>query len=275
MTRAEFKGETTERILAYDYDYPPYVSVAERRRRAARAVAMRKKKGLAVDPVVIEGRAIARTFWGKAWCDHLGRYSDYANRLPRGRTYVRNGSVLHLGIARARVDALVQGTELYEVVVTIDPLPSPQWKRVVQSCAGQIDSLIELVQGKLSSGVMKVVTEPASGLFPQPRQIRMGCSCPDSAGMCKHIAAVLYGTGARLDSKPELLFVLRGVDHLDLIAGADKGGSPQTRRKGPSRAKIANADLSNVFGIELDSNGNGGPPTRKAAGRARQPSRTK
>lgn len=260
--------------MAY-YDYPPYVPVAERRRRAALEIAKRKKKGLAVEPVVIEGRAIARTFWGKAWCDHLERYSDYASRLPRGRTYARNGSVLHLGIGKARVDALVQGTELYEVRVTIDPLAIPRWKKIVGACAGQIDSLVELVQGKLSSGVMKVVTEPASGLFPQPEQIRMECSCPDHAGMCKHVAAVLYGTGARLDGKPELLFLLRGVDHLELIEGAGNATPSKDRRKGPSRQKIASDDLSSVFGIEMDTGGKAARVTRKPAARAGRPSRAK
>jgi uncharacterized Zn finger protein len=260
--------------LAYD-DYPPYVSVGERRRRAALEIAKRKKKGLAVDPVVIDGRTIARTFWGKAWCDHLERYSDYANRLPRGRTYVRNGSVLHLDIGRARVDALVQGTDLYEVGVTIDPLPNQRWTKIVESCAGQIDSLVELVQGKLSSGVMKVVTEQASGLFPQPKQIRMECSCPDSAGMCKHIAAVLYGTGARLDGKPELLFVLRGVDPLDLIEGAGKATLPVTRRKGASRGQIPSDDLASVFGIEMDTGRKGARSVRKAGARSRSRPRAK
>jgi uncharacterized Zn finger protein len=257
--------------LAY-YDFPPYVPAAERRRRAALEIAKRKKKGLAVEPVVIEGRAIARTFWGKAWCAHLERYSDYANRLPRGRTYARNGSVVHLDIGHARVDALVQGTDLYEVRVTIDALPAPQWKKIVGACAGQIDSLVELVQGKLSSGVMKIVTEPSSGLFPRPAQIRMECSCPDSAGMCKHVAAVLYGTGARLDGKPELLFVLRGVDHLDLIEGAAQAKPSSSRRKGPARQQIATHDLSSVFGIELDT---GATPPPKPRPRAKRPARAK
>lgn len=233
------------------YEFPPYVSVAQRRARVAREIAKRKKKGADVEPVSIEGRLIATTFWGKAWCDHLEGCSDFANRLPRGRTYVRNGSVLHLKVGPKRIDALVQGSELYEVTVEVAPLPKPRWKSIVATCGGQIASLVELLQGKLSAGVMTVVTHPDKGLFPAPAQIEMRCTCPDWATMCKHVAAVLYGVGARLDSKPDLLFLLRGVDHVELIDGAAGAGVPAART-GTAR-RLATDELSSVFGIEIDS----------------------
>jgi uncharacterized Zn finger protein len=232
------------------YEYRPYVSAAKRRQRASRELAKRRKKGLAVEPVTIEGRAIARSFWGRAWCDHLEGYSDYANRLPRGRTYVRNGSVLHLSVGPGCIDALVQGSELYEVSVKVTPLARPRWTAVVDACAGKIDSLVGLLRGKLSDGVMRVVTDRDKGLFPAPSQIRMECSCPDWAQMCKHVAAVLYGIGARLDERPELLFTLRKVDHLELLAAGPTAPRPARRRD--ARA-IAPSDLGSVFGIEIDS----------------------
>jgi uncharacterized Zn finger protein len=227
--------------------YRPYVSAHERRRQALREIQKRAKKGQAIEPVHIEGRAIAKTFWGKAWCEHLEGYSDYENRLPRGRTYVRNGSVLHLGVAPGRVSALVQGTETYEVSVTIAKLEPARWKRIVSACTGRIDSLVELLQGKLSRGVMEVVTDRDRGLFPAPRQIEMDCSCPDWATMCKHVAAVLYGVGARLDDQPDLLFALRGVDHLELVSA-----SPSAPRAKSDRRELDTSELSSVFGIDLD-----------------------
>jgi uncharacterized Zn finger protein len=249
------------------YDYPPYVSAAERRRRGAREVQKRAKKGLAVEPVAIAGRTIARTFWGKAWCDHLEGYSDYANRLPRGRTYVRNGSVLHLHVAPGRIDALVQGSDLYEVAVTVKPLAKARWTAIVSRCAGQIDSLVELLQGKLSDGVMKVVTDRQAGLFPGPQQIELKCSCPDWAEMCKHVAAVLYGIGARLDQKPDLLFTLRKVDHLDLLSA----GTRTPSKAGPSRGRtLAASDLGNVFGIDLDVASEAEAPAPRPRRRARR-----
>src|SRR6516164_5586795 len=143
--------------MYYDiYGWRPYVTVAERRRKAARAIEKLKKRGHPVSPVVIEGRAIAKTFWGKAWCDNLERYSDFANRLPRGRTYVRNGSVVNLQIEPGRVKALVSGSELYEIRIEIAALPKQHWVALKERCAGQIGSLIELLQGKLSKAVMEV-----------------------------------------------------------------------------------------------------------------------
>jgi uncharacterized Zn finger protein len=230
------------------YAYGPYVSVAEKRLRGQREIAKRVKKGLAVEAVTIIGRTIARTFWGKAWCEHLESYSDYANRLPRGRTYVRNGSVMHLSVRPGSVDALVQGSELYEVSVDITKLAAPRWKSVVRACAGKIDSLIEILQGKLSHGVMQIVTDRDRGLFPTPQQVKMECSCPDWAGMCKHVAAVLYGIGARFDQKPELLFALRGVDPLELLAASTK---PRATARSARAATLAASDLGDLFGIQI------------------------
>jgi uncharacterized Zn finger protein len=236
------------------YEHAPYVSAAERQRRVAREAAKRRKAGLAVEPVKVAGRAIAQTFWGKAWCDHLESYGDFANRLPRGRTYVRNGSVFHLAVAAGRIDALVSGSKVYEVSVRIAPLPRTHWKGIVGACAGQIDTVVELLQGRLSRGVMQVVTERHRGLFPGPSQIEMDCSCPDAAYMCKHIAAVLYGIGARLDARPDLLFTLRKVDHLELLSAAAR--APSKRRRAGPRA-IAAGELGDVFGIEIDAGGEG------------------
>jgi uncharacterized Zn finger protein len=230
------------------FAFRPYVPAAQRRARAAREVAKRRKKGQVVSPVVIEGRTIAHTFWGKAWCDNLESYSDYANRLPRGRTYVRNGSVVDLQIQPGQVTALVSGSELYEVRITIAPLPATQWRAVKARCAGQIGSVVELLQGRLSKGVIGLVTSHDGGLFPRPAEIKLSCSCPDWAGMCKHVAAVLYGVGARLDHQPELFFRLRKVDHLELIEEAVSGAGKKTATR---KKTLAEADVAGVFGIEL------------------------
>jgi uncharacterized Zn finger protein len=234
------------------WGYKPYVSAAQRKAKAQRHAASLAKKGQPCCPIQIEGLKIAKTFWGKAWCDHLESYSDYSNRLPRGRTYVRNGSVIDLQIAPGKVKAVVCGSEVYNIKIDIKPLPVPMWKTLQGRCAGQIASLVELLQGKLSKGVMEIITCRETGMFPAPKEISLDCSCPDYAGMCKHIAAVLYGVGARLDAQPELLFTLRGVDHLDLIAQA--GNVPLATRSSP-RQTLAAGDLADVFGIELSDSG--------------------
>ncbi len=230
------------------YGYKPYVPVAKRRAQAAREVAKRLKKGQIVSPVKIEGRTIASTFWGKAWCDNLESYSDFANRLPRGRTYVRNGSVVHLTIGKGQIEALVSGSELYEIKIEIAALAKSDWQAIKAQCAGKIGTLVELLKGKLSKAVMELVTGRQHGLFPKPKEIKMRCSCPDGAYMCKHLAAVLYGVGNRLDASPELLFVLRGVDHLELIEQAIPTTPLGTKSSAPT---LAPADLGAIFDIEI------------------------
>lgn len=235
--------------MARNNYWAPYVPVAERRRKAAKKVAILQKQGKTLQPVTITGRTIATTFWGQAWCDNLEVYSDWANRLPRGRTYVRNGSVLDIQLEPGKITALVMGSELYRIDISVNPLEKNRWQEIQRKCAGQVDSLIELLRGKLSKGVMEIITHPHNGLFPQPREIHMQCSCPDYASLCKHLAAVLYGVGARLDQQPELLFLLRQVDHRELIAHAV---TPSMDASVPDQAKrLDESELANLFGIDL------------------------
>jgi len=233
------------------YMWPRYVPVAERREKAAREMKKLEKSGRPLQPIRIEGRTIANTFWGRAWCEHLEGYSDFENRLPRGRSYVRNGSVCHLEIESGSIKAKVSGSSLYTITIGIKPLPATAWAEIKRRCSGEIHSLLDLLGGRLSDGVMAVVTDRDRGLFPKPREISMDCSCPDWATMCKHVAAVLYGVGARLDEHPELLFVLRGVNHEELVS-AKVGEAVRAAVRGGGARRLAEVDIAEVFGLEMD-----------------------
>ena len=234
-----------------DYDdYPRYIPVAERQANAVAKMKKLRKQGYDIEPIeAFRGLKIAKSFWGHAWCRHLESYSDYENRLPRGRTYVRNGSVCHLEINSGSIEAFVSGSELYKIKIKIDKLPESKWSALKKRCAGKIGSLLELLQGKLSDEVMTIVTDGNAGLFPSPKEIHLDCNCPDYADLCKHLASVLYGIGVRLDEQPELLFLLRGVDHNELIeTDLSQSLAPSQTSK---RRRIASGDLSNIFGVEV------------------------
>ncbi len=232
------------------FGWKPYVPVAERRKKAEKAAAKMQKRGVTLTPVIGGRGSIAKTFWGKAWCENLECYSDYSNRLPRGRTYVRNGSVIDLKIVEGAVQAQVMGSSLYKVAVSVAAVPAPQWQAISADCAGSIASLVELLQGRLSKAVMERICTPKTGLFPAPKEISFTCSCPDWAAMCKHVAAVLYGIGVRLDNQPDLLFSLRRVNAKDLVAQAGTG-LPKNK-KAPVTTKVLDASLlADVFGIEM------------------------
>ena len=246
-----------------------YVTMAEREDQAAQKMARLRKQGREVSPIELSDRRITTTFWGKAWCDNLEAYSDYSNRLPRGRTYVRNGSVIDLQVEPGRIRSLVSGSEIYEVAIGIKKLPQKRWAAIKNQCMGGIGSLVELLSGVLSSGVMEVVTQQGEGLFPAPREISLSCSCPDWATMCKHVAATLYGVGARLDQTPELLFTLRGVDPTELVETAIDQPAPGGR---PARGKVLSTDeLSSVFGVEIDTGPVEAPPVRPRRAKKRAP----
>jgi uncharacterized Zn finger protein len=235
----------------FDDDGPGYVPawkrVATARRQAEKEA---KRSGRQAEPVVIDGREIVTTFWGKAWCRNLESYSDFSNRLPRGRTYARNGSVADLHVTEGRIDAVVAGSRVYDVVIEIEYLSPTTWRAIKRDCATSIGSLLDLLAGRLADDVMRRLTQPADGMFPTPRQIELSCSCPDGARLCKHLAAVLYGIGHRLDTQPELLFLLRGVNQQELVSVATKESVSQAVR-GQAVSGLADADLGDIFGIEL------------------------
>jgi uncharacterized Zn finger protein len=237
-------------------------NVQTQRRNALRASQRLTKGGAKLSPVALADRTIASSVWGKAWCDNLESYRDFEYRLPRGRSYVRHGAVIDLQVSAGHIVGLVCGSEVYTVQITVKPLPQAHWSRIKSQCAGQVSSLIELLEGRLSEAVMRIITHREGGLFPKPPEIQMTCSCPDSATMCKHVAAVMYGVGARLDHQPELLFALRNTNHADLIAQA---ADFEVSGKGSGRKTIANDALASVFGIEIDVE----PETRPAAAKPR------
>ncbi len=253
------------------YQFKPYVPVAERRRKAeAAAKKLAKKSGRALAPVNLAGRKIASTFWGKAWCDNLEAYSDYANRLPRGRTYVRNGSVIDLQIARGKVEALVQGSELYKIAIGFSPLAAKRWQEFKARSAGKVINLLDLLQGRLSKDILADITALETGLFPSPKEIDLDCSCPDWADMCKHVAAALYGVGARLDEKPELFFTLRGVDMQELVTAASATATAPVTGAPGADTTLAGADLTEIFGVEIES----APPPPPAVAPRPKPARS-
>lgn len=227
------------------FQWRPYVSVAKRQANAQKAMAARAKKGLRVDPVTVAGRKIATTFWGLRWCEAMEADADIENRIPRGRTYVRNGSVVHLEISRGEVKAVVSGSELYDVSVKVKELPAAR-RTALRAACGDGVSALALLQGKLDDAVLRVLAAPGTGMIPESGDFTMRCSCPDYARCCKHVAAVLYGVGARLDRDPALLFTLRGADMNEFVTAA--GAAVGAKRS----AKAIDDDLAATFGIELD-----------------------
>ena len=236
--------------MGYYFSFKPYIPVAKRREQAIRKIEKLRKKGLVVQPIQINGKKIATTFWGKSWCEHIESFHDYENRLSRGRTYVRNGSVCHLSIEQGLITGIVAGSDVYNVKITVTSLLTTTWNNIKKTCLGKISSLLDLVSGKLTNGVMDVVCDRAKGIFPSLKEIKLSCDCPDYATMCKHIAAVLYGVGARLDLQPEQLFKLRGVNYEDLVdlktAISDVTSNNKTKHR-----LIADPSLSKIFNIEL------------------------
>ncbi|WP_321495228.1 SWIM zinc finger family protein [uncultured Desulfobacter sp.] len=240
------------------YEYPKYVSVAEKRAKAEKKLATLKKKNPGIQPVVIEGQALAKTWWGKAWNKNLERYADYANRIDRGRSYVRHGAVLDLQITPGKITGLVTGSAStpYRVTITIKPIPIEQWQHIKNECKGKMEGIKQLMAGKFPKALEDLFTQKGKGIFPSPKDIELDCSCPDRAVMCKHVAAVLYGIGARLDQDPALFFVLRKAKVSDLVAETVQESKKDLLNRSVKKSSRVideeTQNLSDMFGIDID-----------------------
>ncbi len=241
--------------MAFENEWGEYVPAAKRRENALRAANKLTKKGQKLRPIHIESRNIATSFWGLAWCRNLEVYADWANRMPRGRSYARNGSIIDLQIETGRITSMVSGSSLYKIKISIDKLDAKKWEAIRKDCAQQVTSLLDLMRGKLPDVVLARITDTKAGMFPSPKELKFECSCPDYASMCKHVAATLYGVGHLLDTEPELFFKMRGVDQSELVSeamgtqltAADPLGLDQ-------QSDLAGEDLAEIFGINLATN---------------------
>jgi len=237
--------------MGWGYGYYSTPSVAQQKQQAEKRLRQLRKKDPDISPISIEGRKIAKTWWGVSWCKNLERYADYENRVGRGRSYVKNGLVLDLRITEGAVAAKVSGSSVYDVTIKIDKLPAKKWKAIAQLCAKRIDSITALAEGKFPEEFADAFMRQGEGLFPSPKEIHMDCDCPDWAGMCKHIAAALYGVGAKLDTDPLLFFVLRGIDPTGLIKKSvdEKMKSLLANAKKKSARMIDEKDVKRIFGV--------------------------
>ena len=227
-------------------------TTAELRKNSESSRKKAREKGQILEPVVIEGRTIAKSWWGQAWCRNLEQYADYDSRLDRGNRYVRTGAVLDLKLQKGKVLAKVQGSRKtpYKVEIRISPLSEEKCQQILQKCGKRIENLEALATGNFPAELKELFTGQ-DGLFPTPKEISFSCSCPDWALMCKHVAAALYGIGARLDSQPTLFFELRGIDidrFLD-VAVANKVEAMLENAQKPSHRILEGADLDALFGV--------------------------
>ncbi|MBF0312882.1 MAG: hypothetical protein HQK52_05670 [Oligoflexia bacterium] len=250
----------SSRYSSYSSYFPPYVSVAEKQRLAAKTLEKLKKENPHLSPVIIQGRTYATTWWGKAWNNNLTRYADFSNRIGRGRSYVANGAVLDLQLKEGEIHSIVQGSSSnpYRIVIKIAALNDSLWKSIKKSCSNKLNSLSELLTGKLPKDIGEIFTAVGSGLFPEAKSMKFDCSCPDGAHMCKHVAATLYGVGSRLDQDPSLLFKLRKVNMKELIHETLVGVKDQLQQKAKdtesSKKKsriISDTNVGELFGIDV------------------------
>lgn len=225
----------------------------DKRKKFQKSLDELRKTNPDISPIIIEGRAIANKWWGKAWNKNLENYADFRNRISRGKSYVKNGAVLDLQIAEGKIEALVQGSRSnpYNVTISIDKLDKKKWERVIEICNQKIDTIETLLLGNFPKELDEMFSNSKNGMFPSPKEIHFRCSCPDSARMCKHVAAVLYGIGARLDEDPILFFKLRDIDFQELLKKSieDKMESMLKNADKKSRRVIEDSEVFDLFGV--------------------------
>ena len=233
----------------FDHDDCPgngYVRAARRRQTAADFARMLEAEGEILEPAVSRGKAIASSFWGRAWCRAVESWQDYESRLPAGRSLLKNGAVIDLKLSRSLAEARVAADQLYRVRIVFNDAEPEQTDRLRQRCAGKLTSLVDLIEGRLSEEVISLICDPDSGLFPRYGELRTICNCIDDAVLCRHAAAALYAIAPRLDEKPELFFTLRGIDPADFFAAADAVSAAA------GNTELSAEELSEAFGVDIE-----------------------
>ncbi|MGH9066476.1 MAG: SWIM zinc finger family protein [Acidimicrobiales bacterium] len=175
-------------------------------------------------PVARRPRArqgFGQTWWGRAWVEAIeGRARLDPNRLPRGRTYARRGSVGELGVEPGVVRAAVQGSRAkpYAVWVRVRPFDDGEWDRLLDSVASRLGHAAALLDGELPAELSEDVAAAGLDLLPGLGEVQPRCTCPDWADPCKHSAAVCYLIADALDADPFLLLLLRGRSREEVMA---------------------------------------------------------
>lgn len=222
-------------------DSSPRLKAADLQKLAQQRLARLQAEGEELHPVVNTTRKLAANFWGSAWMKQLAHCESGGMCLAPGRTLLRHGCVLDIRIAPCTISAIISADELYEVSLRLAPLDSEQLERLAAACGSHIDSLLALLEGKLSAPVLQQLCHPETGLLPTPADWHMRCTCADWAEPCPHAAAAIYAAGCLIDANPSLLFTLRGIEPQSLLA------------KPEAPAELDTGKLASIFGIELDS----------------------
>lgn len=166
-------------------------------------------------------RPFGLTWWGKAWVDALEHRARLdPNRLGRGRSYARRGSVLDLRVDPGVVSATVQGSRVtpYEVTVRIRAFSGDEWDAVLDVVSAQIGRVAALLDGELPPEVVDDAQAAGLELLPDAGEVKTACNCPDFAVPCKHSAAVCFLIADALDEDPFVLLLLRGRRRDELMS---------------------------------------------------------
>jgi uncharacterized Zn finger protein len=241
--------------MSFYSSFPPYQSVYQQKiqNESDFKKLQKKNKDNNFEPIVIEGQTLAKNWWGKSWNKNIERYADYSNRLSRGKRYLRVGSVFDLKISKGKITGIVGGSSYkpYNILIEIKSIDENKWNKIIGKSIGSIESLNELLMGDFSKELEDVFFKEDEGLFPTPKEIKLKCSCPDVAQMCKHVSSILYGVGVKLDKSPELLFELRGIDVNKLISETlgQNVDSLLEKSKNVTERVIDNVDILSLFEI--------------------------
>lgn len=223
------------------FDEQPRLRAADLERLADARREQLLAAGESLNPVVSRSRKLATRFWGSAWMRHLAVCESGGLCLAPGRTLLRHGCVLDIRVAPGLVSAKVSAEELYEIELRLAPPDEERVEALATLCAGKIDSLLSLLEGRVDEALLQQLCDPDNGLLPDARDWHISCSCPDWSDPCPHAAAAMYALGVLLDSQPELLFTLRSIDSASLL-----------RKPEHTSDAFDAASLSATFGIDLE-----------------------
>lgn len=184
-------------------------------------------------------KTYGNTWWGQAWIEALERIDS--NRLARGKSYANQGRVKNIKISNGNVSASVKGSyyDSYSIKISLEKFTKDEIKRIKEIIAQSPSIAVELGMGHLPETLLALIEKEKMTLLPKRwRDLKSGCSCPDSANPCKHLAAVYYLLANEIDKDPFILFNLKGIETSELTKLSGIEVQSQTVKINPIQDKF-------------------------------------
>lgn len=158
--------------------------------------------------------------WGGQRWMRVVRRAARTEVLDQGFELARSGNTRSIEIQPGRVVASVQGqgSRVHRVVIQFDSFDHDQWHGIIEGVASQHQISARMLAGDCPPGLEELFASVGVELFPDSDEgVLVTSDCPDQSSWCAHVCCVALVVAEMFDSKPQMIFALRGLPADELL----------------------------------------------------------